>query len=105
MVISGLQAGDVIDLAGVGFVSGGSVTPLSGGVLQVVENSQTYDLNTQYNEGSVFGLSSDGHSGTDITVSNSPLFRSAARRSAATLSAVASPSNSRLAVRLLARPF
>jgi hypothetical protein len=71
-VIVGFAPGDTIDLAGVAFSSTGTVTLASGNVLQIVEGGSTYNLhlNTSqnYSEDS-FALSSDGTSGTDITVS------------------------------------
>src|SRR5262249_17233290 len=70
-VISGFTPGDIIDLAEASFVSGGSVTLLSGNVLQVVMNGTTYDLQFDPGQsfaGEQFHLSSDGSGGTDITV-------------------------------------
>lgn len=70
--INGFVEGDTIDLARVAFASGGSVTVLSGGaLLQVVESGKTYDLNlaSYIFEGESLVLSSDGGSGTDVTIS------------------------------------
>jgi len=72
-VISGFAPNEAIDLSGVSFDSSGSATLLSGNVLQVVENSQTYDLNldaAQSFTGQRFLLSADGGSGTDIAVTS-----------------------------------
>jgi autotransporter passenger strand-loop-strand repeat protein len=63
---------DTIDLTGATFASGGSATLLSGGVVQIVENGHTYDLNfTQIPNGLAYVLSPDGSGGTDLTVSTS----------------------------------
>jgi autotransporter passenger strand-loop-strand repeat protein len=73
--IGGFASGDSIDLAGIGFASGGSATLLSGNVLQINENGQTYDLNfdsTQNFAGEQFTLSSDGASGTNVSLSLQP---------------------------------
>jgi autotransporter passenger strand-loop-strand repeat protein len=72
-VISGFSPNEAIDLSGVSFDSSGSATQLSGNVLQVVENSQTYDLNldpAQSFTGQRFLFSADGGSGTDIAVTS-----------------------------------
>ena len=72
-VISGFAPNETIDLAGVSYDSGGSATPLSANVLQLVENSQTFDLNldpAQSFTGQRFLLSADGGSGTDIVVTS-----------------------------------
>jgi autotransporter passenger strand-loop-strand repeat protein len=66
---------NTIDLTGVRFDSSGTVTELSGGVLQIVESGQTYDLNfASFLQGAVFRLSSDGNSGTDLTPSANNIF-------------------------------
>jgi hypothetical protein len=70
-VISGFAPNETINLAGVSFSSGGSATLLSGNVLQVTQNSQTFDLDldpAQGFTGQRFLLSADPTSGTDITV-------------------------------------
>jgi hypothetical protein len=71
--ISGFAIGDIIDLASVASGSGGSVVLTSGNVLDVVEGGSTYVLNlnpSQNFSGTQFVLSSDGISGTDITLAN-----------------------------------
>ncbi len=75
-VISGFALFDTVDLAGVGFNGNGSATLVSGNVLQIVENGQTYDLNfdpTQNFAGEQFSLMWDGGSGTDVAISGTPL--------------------------------
>jgi autotransporter passenger strand-loop-strand repeat protein len=70
-VISGFAPGDTIDLAGVGFTSGGSVQLHSGNVLQVVESGATYSLqfnSSQSFSGETFHLVPDGGSGTTIAL-------------------------------------
>jgi autotransporter passenger strand-loop-strand repeat protein len=60
-----------IDLIGVSFDPSGSATLTSGGVLQIVENGHTYDLNfTDISYGLTYVLSADGSGGTDLTTSN-----------------------------------
>jgi autotransporter passenger strand-loop-strand repeat protein len=71
--ISGFTIGDIIDLASVASGSGGSAVLTSGNVLDVVEGGSTYVLNlnpSQNFSGTQFVLSSDGISGTDITLAN-----------------------------------
>ena len=72
-VIGSFASGEAIDLSSVSFSSGGGATLLSGNVLQVVEHSQTFDLNLDPAQdfiGQQFLLSSDGHSGTDIAITS-----------------------------------
>jgi autotransporter passenger strand-loop-strand repeat protein len=72
-VINAFEAGpqDSIDLAGVSYAGGGSVTELPGGVLQIVEGGQSYDLNfAQFVSGGVYVLSPDGNGGTELTMSS-----------------------------------
>ena len=67
--ISGFVPGDVIDLAGIGFDSNGTVTLTSGNVLQISENSHVYQLQLDPSvnlTGEQFVLSSDGSGGSDI---------------------------------------
>jgi autotransporter passenger strand-loop-strand repeat protein len=70
-VISGLASGDIIDLSGSTFTSGGSVRLQAGNVLEVVEEGVTYNLQldpTANLESLPFELGHDGASGTDIYV-------------------------------------
>jgi autotransporter passenger strand-loop-strand repeat protein len=70
-VISGLTAGDIIDLTGVSFSNGGACYLSAGNVLTIVENggSATLQLDASQTSGGLsFKLSSDGNSGTDINV-------------------------------------
>jgi autotransporter passenger strand-loop-strand repeat protein len=70
-VISGLAAGDTIDLAGVCFVAGGRAGRAAGNVLQVVGGGQTHSLQLDPAEnfsGDSFRVSSDGSGGTDISL-------------------------------------
>ena len=73
--ISGFVIGDAIDLATVGFSSGGSVALGGGNALQVREGGQSYTLQLDPGQsftGEQFILSSDGGSGTSITVTGPP---------------------------------
>ncbi|TWC06727.1 autotransporter passenger strand-loop-strand repeat protein [Bradyrhizobium macuxiense] len=65
--ISSLVLGDSIDLAGVTFSSGGSVTLLPGNVLQVTEGGTSYDLQLDQTPGVRFGVSADSGTGTLVT--------------------------------------
>ena len=70
-VISGFGVGDTIDLTSVSFSSGGAVYLTSGNVLEIVDRGGTASLQLDPNDdfSSVsFRLSSDGGSGTDVTV-------------------------------------
>jgi hypothetical protein len=74
-VISGLAIGDVIDLLGVTFSSGGSATLMSGNVLKVVEGGKAYQLHLdpkQVLTADAFTLSADSATGTKIVVSPNP---------------------------------
>ena len=74
-VISGLAIGDVIDLLGVTFSSGGSATLMSGNVLKVVEGGKAYQLHLdpkQVLTADTFTLSADSATGTKIVVSPNP---------------------------------
>jgi autotransporter passenger strand-loop-strand repeat protein len=67
--ISGFGPGDTIDLADVAYDSGGSAIPLSGNVLEITENGQSYDLQFDPGQnfaGETFALSFDNVSGTDL---------------------------------------
>ncbi|WP_158927342.1 Hint domain-containing protein [Acidisphaera sp. S103] len=69
--VSGLSAGDAIDLEGVSFASGGSATIINSNTLQVVENSASYDLTLdplQDFSHFAFNPTPDGGTGTLITV-------------------------------------
>ena len=71
-VISGFAVGDTIDLAGVGFSAGGMAGLAAGNVLQVVAGGQTYGLQLDPSAnfaGDFVRLSSDGHGGTDVSLS------------------------------------
>jgi hypothetical protein len=71
--IDGFQAGEKVDLTDVAFSAAGTATLGAGNVLQVAENGQTYSLDLDPNQsfsGLHFDLSSDGNSGTYITVSD-----------------------------------
>ena len=71
-VISGLAIGDVIDLLGVTFSSGGSATLMSGNVLKVVDGGKAYQLHLdpkQVLTADAFTLSADSATGTKIIVS------------------------------------
>ncbi|WP_229188474.1 hypothetical protein, partial [Bradyrhizobium oropedii] len=70
-IISGIVVGDTIDLTGVTFASGGSVTIVSGNVLQVVEGGITYDL--QLGQNPVVGLSVTQDSGTGTLITAVPI--------------------------------
>ncbi|MGY3698448.1 autotransporter passenger strand-loop-strand repeat protein [Bradyrhizobium sp. USDA 3240] len=65
--ISGLVLGDSIDLAGVTFSSGGSVTLLAGNVLQVTEGGTSYDLQLDQTPGVRFSVGTDSGTGTLVT--------------------------------------
>lgn len=67
--ISGFAAGDEIDAAGIGFVSGTTSVGFSGGTLTVAEGgaSAAFILTGSYTPG-MFQLGSDGHGGTAITL-------------------------------------
>jgi autotransporter passenger strand-loop-strand repeat protein len=68
-VISGFDAGDLIDLAGVNYVSGGSAILQAQNTLHISEGGQSYDLRLNPSEdftGFKFKLFSDGSAGTDI---------------------------------------
>ncbi|MCC8960091.1 AIDA repeat-containing protein, partial [Bradyrhizobium sp. Pear77] len=65
--ISGLVLGDSIDLAGVTFSSGGSVTLLPGNILQVTEGASSYGLQLDQMPGVRFSVSTDSGSGTLVT--------------------------------------
>ncbi|MGY3589497.1 autotransporter passenger strand-loop-strand repeat protein [Bradyrhizobium sp. USDA 4341] len=65
--ISGLVLGDSIDLAGVTFSSGGSVTLLPGNILQVTEGASSYDLQLDQTPGARFSVSTDSGTGTLVT--------------------------------------
>ncbi|WP_375774761.1 AIDA repeat-containing protein [Bradyrhizobium sp. ma5] len=65
--ISGLVLGDSIDLAGVTFSSGGSVTLLAGNVMQVTEGGTFYDLQLDQTPGVRFSVSTDSGTGTLVT--------------------------------------
>ena len=74
-VISSLAIGDVIDLLGVTFSSGGSATLMSGNVLKVVEGGKVYQLHLdpkQVLTADAFTLSVDSGTGTKIVVSPNP---------------------------------
>lgn len=77
-VISGLVAGDMIDLAGASFISGGTVSYVhtsSSSVLEVIEGGKTFDLQldpSQNLTGLPFVLAADGHGGTEIFASDFP---------------------------------
>ena len=67
--VSGFVAGDTIDLTGIAFDSSGSVNPLAGNLLQIIENGATYDLQLdplQSFAGEFFHLTSDTAGGTRI---------------------------------------
>jgi hypothetical protein len=69
--ISGLAIGDVIDLAGVTFASGGSATIINSNTLHVIENSATYNLTLdplQNFRHLAFTPTKDAGTGTLITV-------------------------------------
>jgi autotransporter passenger strand-loop-strand repeat protein len=71
--ISGFAIGDIIDLASIASGSGGSAVLTSGNVLDVTEGGSTYVFNLDPSKnysGTRFVLSSDGISGTDITLTN-----------------------------------
>jgi autotransporter passenger strand-loop-strand repeat protein len=72
--IQGLAPGDTIDLAGVSYVSGGTVKVTSSSrVLQIVENGTTYKLNlssSSRNSSYHYALVSDGHGGTEVVVTS-----------------------------------
>ena len=73
-VISGLAIGDVIDLLGVTYSSGGSAT-LMGNVLKVVEGGKAYQLHLdpkQVLTADAFTLSADSATGRKIVVSPDP---------------------------------
>jgi autotransporter passenger strand-loop-strand repeat protein len=74
-VIGGFAVGDKIDLVSVAYDNTGSATLLSGGVLEIVEGGQTYDLQFTPDVSSSFTLSNDGSGGTDVTLA-STLFTS-----------------------------
>ncbi len=78
--ISGLVGGDTFDLAGIPYVSSGSVNLLSGNVLQIVESGQTYDLNldsAQYFLSEYFTVSSGATGETEVSLVQVPLTTSA----------------------------
>ena len=69
LLIAQFGAGDVLDLANVTFDSGGSATPVGGGVLDVLEGNSHYFLKfdpTQDFSGSKFALADDHNGGTEI---------------------------------------
>ncbi len=67
-IIHGFALGDTIDLTGIAFAPGGTAIVNAGGTLEVIEGGHTIELNLggDFAAGSVFPLSSDGASGTDI---------------------------------------
>ncbi|WP_420971556.1 AIDA repeat-containing protein [Bradyrhizobium sp. B120] len=65
--VSGLVLGDSIDLAGLGFVSGGSATLLPGNVLHVTEGASSFDVQLDATPGVRFSVSTDSGSGTLVT--------------------------------------
>src|SRR5262249_55698314 len=70
-VINGFAPGDTIELAGVGFVSGGNATLLAGNMLQVVDGGNTYNIQldpSQELTGDSFQLAGDSSGNTDITL-------------------------------------
>jgi fibronectin-binding autotransporter adhesin len=69
--IVGFAAGDVIDLAGIGFSSNGSAT-ISGGTLTVVEGGSSYALQLSGSEvfGHGFQVTSDGSGGANVTLAS-----------------------------------
>jgi hypothetical protein len=71
--VTGFVAGDLIDLADVAFTNIVAVQLLSGNVLNVTEQGQTYKIQLDPSAslaGQLFGASADGSGGTLITVAS-----------------------------------
>ena len=74
-VISGFVAGDTIDLAQIGYDSGGSIALSSQNVVQITESGQTYSLDfdpAQTFAGQSFAVSSNGSGGIELTLVEQP---------------------------------
>jgi len=72
-VVTGLVAGDMIDLAGVVFVSNAGVQLLPGNTLSVSEQGVSYKLQLDPNEsfsGQLFSTSADSNGGTLVTLTS-----------------------------------
>jgi autotransporter-associated beta strand protein len=76
--IDGVVESDIIDLTGIAYDATGSVNLLADNVLQIVENSHTYDLQlspTQNFAGKYFAMSQDSSTnGTDIEEQDTPCY-------------------------------
>ena len=77
-VIYGFASGDTIDLASLLYASGEAATLQSGGLLEITEGGQTYDLQFDPKQAFArgFELNSDGSGGTDVRLGSAALFTS-----------------------------
>jgi autotransporter passenger strand-loop-strand repeat protein/autotransporter-associated beta strand protein len=71
------RAGDAIDLAGLAYVSGATVSA-SGGTLALSEGGKTYDFSLVSSVASAYAVAKDAGSGTIITVKTASLLAQAA---------------------------